>query len=311
MAEVERISLRSRSDATLSLYELAWRTYCEWMIREGYAMREPPNGSHEDLILLFCRYLGMEKDFKVSSIEAYVAGVKYGYAQNGITVKGTAGGTSDFLAAMKRIKGSARAQKSPLRWEHLQEIIDKIEDSMMGCRDKLILLMGFCGAFRAAEMANLNIEDVQHEDEGMRVYVRKSKTDQEGKGRFVDIPANTDTAYCPVKALKNWTERAGITEGAIFRGFDFNTKELLGRIHKRTLSRIIEKRAKSLGLTNISGHSLRAGFVTCAVDCGVPDGIIMRQTGHSNQSTLRIYDRFLKSFRNNAAQSIYRRLRRI
>lgn len=82
-------------------------------------------------------------------------------------------------------------------------------------RDRALLLVGFAGAFRRCELVALNVDDIEEKAEGLRVNIRHSKTDQEGRGEVIAIPRGS--IACPVVALMAWIASASITEGAVFR----------------------------------------------------------------------------------------------
>ena len=86
---------------------------------------------------------------------------------------------------------------------------------LKGLRDRAILLLGFAGAFRRSELVALNIDDLQFCDAGLRVTIRKSKTDQEGLGSTIAIARGS--IACPVDAVRTWQSAAGIVGGPLFR----------------------------------------------------------------------------------------------
>ena len=77
-----------------------------------------------------------------------------------------------------------------------------------------LLLIGFAGAFRRCELVALNVEDIEETAEGLRITIRRSKTDREGHGQVVAIPRGQ--LACPVAALRACLETAGTTEGPVF-----------------------------------------------------------------------------------------------
>jgi integrase len=88
-------------------------------------------------------------------------------------------------------------------------------DGLKGLRDRALLLLGFAGAFRRSELVALDVADLEEIEEGMRVSIRRSKTDQEGKGEVIAIVRGL--VNCPVKAVKNCLQATSITEGSLFR----------------------------------------------------------------------------------------------
>jgi integrase len=157
-----------------------------------------------------------------------------------------------------------------------------------------LLLVGFAGAFRASELVGLDVVDVSFTSAGAIVKLKKSKTDQEGRGRTVLIPfGKGDQWTCPVRMLRLWLKRTGIQSGAIFRRVDRNQKVVGERLSAQVVSITVKKLVEKLGrdTTEYSGHSLRAGFVTSAAKAGVPIWKIRQQTGHKSDLMVQLYVR--------------------
>ena len=65
-------------------------------------------------------------------------------------------------------------------------------------------MIGFSGGFRRSELVAIDYEDVDFVSEGVKIFIKRSKTDQSGEGMIKAIPAFKYEQYCPVKNLKNW-----------------------------------------------------------------------------------------------------------
>jgi integrase len=120
-------------------------------------------------------------------------------------------------AGIRRERGTAPRQVAPLLAGHVRALVGALPRTLLGMRDRALLLVGFAGAFRRSELAALRVEDLDWTDEGLKVRLRRSKTDQEGEGRTVEIPRGARAALCPVRALEAWLTAAGVTAGAVFR----------------------------------------------------------------------------------------------
>src|SRR6202042_2991166 len=120
--------------------------------------------------------------------------------------------------------------------------------------------------------------------DGLIVTLKRSKTDQDGRGVEKGIPYASTPALCPVRALRAWLDAAGIEAGPIFRGVDRHGRVSSERITDRTVARIVQRCALAAGLdpSRFAGHSLRAGFATTAAQKGKSLDAIMRQTGHKS-----------------------------
>jgi integrase len=170
-----------------------------------------------------------------------------------------------------------------------------------GIRDRALLLIGFAAALRRSELISLDVQDLQFVKEGIIVLLRKSKTDQDGEGRKIAVPYGR-TSACPVKAIQHWLEHANIISGAIFRSVS-KGGFIAGRLTAQSVATIVKGCATIAGLaaSNFSGHSLRSGLVTSAVQAGVATHKIQQQTGHRSVEMLNRYIRDANMFENNAA----------
>lgn len=146
-------------------------------------------------------------------------------------------------------------------------------DGLRVLRDHAILLVAFNGALRRSEVAALDVEDLRFEPDGVVVTIRRSKTDQEGVGYDIGLPNHPDEAICPVHALRRWIE-AALEGGALFRTFEWSGKAMRAtRIDDKGVARLVKRAAKAAGITaDVSGYSLRAGFVTSAAKAGISIG---------------------------------------
>src|SRR5215468_4847899 len=119
------------------------------------------------------------------------------------------------LRGIRRSIGTAPKRKAPAVAEIMRDMARTVPAGLKGMRDRALLLLGFGGAFRRSELVALDVADLQEAEDGLRVTIRRSKTDQEGIGTTIAIVRGG--ACCPVKALRACLEAAGITEGAVFR----------------------------------------------------------------------------------------------
>ena len=199
------------------------------------------------------------------------------------------------LAGIVRTLWSRQDRSHPLTKERLAQAVRAIEDgSLRALRDRTLLLVGFAGAFRRSELVAIRVEDVTFSDAGVLIDVRRSKTDQVGRGHTKAIPRLPGPRrLCPARSLTDWCERSGITAGPVFRGLTRAGDVRGTALHDGEVSRIVKRAVAATGLdpAGYSGHSLRAGFVTTARAEGVPDHLVMTQTGHTDPRSLAIYTR--------------------
>jgi integrase len=206
---------------------------------------------------------------------------------------------SETLKGIRRTKGTAPEQKKPLLTADISRL--SFPDTLAGIRDRSIILLGFAGGLRRSELTSLDMSDLAAHEQGVVLTLRRSKTDQEGAGRQVAIPAGSEPT-CPVAALVKWIERSEINIGFLFRSIDRHGN-LGSSLSSAAVSEIVKCAASQLGLDpdEFGGHSLRAGLCTQAYINGARELDIMRQTGHRSVDTLRRYVRDGVLFRNNVA----------
>jgi len=211
-------------------------------------------------------------------------------------------------AGIRREKGSRRTQKAPILRKHIRMMVDELSDcksseaaELRRLRDRALLLIGFGGALRRSEIAALQIEELEFDDRGVLLHVRSSKTDVFGEGEEIGIPS-TGTAYCPVRALKEWIEVGGLEDGSVFRAIRHGPI-VTGSLSTRTIANIVKKHAVSADLDAelVSGHSLRAGLITQAAQSGAREVDIMRHSRHKSIPVLREYVRKATVWQDNAA----------
>ena len=214
------------------------------------------------------------------------------------------------IMGIKRRKGSVQKGKKPLLISNLKLIINVIDKStyedIRKYRDRSIILMGFSGGFRRNEIVSLDYDDLDFVSEGLKITLKRSKTDQFGEGSIKGLPYFDNPQYCPVLSLKNWIEISNISSGALFRRFSKGSKLSENRLTDQTVALLIKKYLKLAGIDNknYSGHSLRSGFATSAAESGAEERSIMAMTGHKSTEMVRRYIKEANLFKNNALNKI-------
>ena len=214
------------------------------------------------------------------------------------------------LMGIKRKKGSIQIGKKPILINHLKSIINVIDaqktEKIKKLRNRTLILIGFGGGFRRTELISIDYEDLDFVEEGLKLTLRKSKTDQFGEGLVKGIPYFTNEKYCPVTSLKNWINFSKIKTGPIFRRFAKGSILTSNRLTDQSVVLIIKDCLKLAGIENknFSGHSLRSGFATVAAEAGADERSIMAMTGHKTTQMVRRYIREANIFKNNALNKI-------
>ncbi len=209
------------------------------------------------------------------------------------------------LQGVRRSRVHAVRQVAPLQKTQLVQMVRGLR-GLRGLRDTALLLIGFASALRRSELVSLNVEDILISDEGTIIRLRRSKTDQERRGREIAIPC-VRGRYCPSKRLQVWIDASGIVTGALFRQVNRYDQLLPHRLTAQSVALIIKQRAAFAGFdpAHFSGHSLRAGFVTNAATCGASSSSIRAQTGHTSDAMLQRYVRNSQLFSNNPNLKIW------
>ena len=214
------------------------------------------------------------------------------------------------LMGIRRVKGSIQKGKKPLLINYLKLIVNSINEQKANeikkLRDKSIILIGFGGGFRRSELTSINYEDLEFVTEGLKITLRKSKTDQFGEGMIKGLPYFNDENYCPVINLKKWLEISKINYGPIFRRFSKGSVLTNNRLTDQSVVLLIKEYLRLAGIENknFAGHSLRSGFATVAADSGADERSIMAMTGHKTTQMVRRYIREANLFKNNALSKI-------
>jgi site-specific recombinase XerD len=202
------------------------------------------------------------------------------------------------LMGIQRRKGVFQKSKNPILVNELKEIINVIEklekNEKRVARDKALILIGFSGGFRRSELVSIEIEDLEFTKDGIKIFIKRSKTDQSGEGMIKAIPYFKDKNFCPVYFLKKWIEISKINKGLIFD------------ISDKMVAILIKKYLSTAGFDpkKYSGHSLRSGFATVAADSGADEKSIMTMTGHKTTQMVRRYIKVSNLFKNNALKKI-------
>jgi len=214
------------------------------------------------------------------------------------------------IMGIKRRKGSVQKGKKPILISSLKKIINVIDqqnkEEIKKFRDRSIILIGFSGGFRRNEIVSLDCDDLDFVPEGLKINIKRSKTDQFGEGFTKALPYFENSQYCPVASLKKWIEISKITSGPVFRRFIKGSKLSVNRLTDQTVALLIKEYLNLAGIDskNYSGHSLRSGFATSAAESGVEERSIMAMTGHKSTEMVRRYIKEANLFKNNALNKI-------
>ena len=295
----------SKSVNTVRAYKSDFNDFGLFCVQSGFkALPTEPK-----IVSLYLTYLST-KNVKLSTIKRRLVSIGVIHRMKGQYLDTKHPIIVENLMGIKRRKGTIQKGKKPILINNLKQLIDVIDqekiEEINKLRDKSILLIGFAGGFRRNEIVSLDKEDLEFVFEGLKITVKRSKTDQFGEGLTKGIPYFENIAYCPVTILQKWLNISKITKGPLFRKISKGSRLLENRLTDQTVALIIKKYLNKSGIdsSNYSGHSLRSGFATSAAESGAEERSIMAMTGHKTTQMVRRYIHEANLFKNNALNKI-------
>jgi len=282
----------SKSTNTLRAYQSDYNDFSLFCSKNGFqALPTEPK-----ILSLYITHLASYSKF--STLKRRLASISIIHKTKGHYIDTKHPIIVENLMGIKRTNGSNQKGKKPLLINDLKLLIQAIDDSreknIRKIRDKALVLIGFSGGFRRSELVNIEYEDIEFVEEGVKIFVKRSKTDQSGEGMTKAIPYFDNINFCPVKALNKWIVEAELKDGKIFN------------ISDKNVALIIKKYANYAGLDahRYAGHSLRSGFATSTAESGAEERNIMAMTGHKSTEMVRRYIKEANLFKNNALNKI-------
>ena len=294
----------SKANNTLRAYKSDFKDFAAFCTKHGF--KSLP--SEPKVVSLYITNLS--KNSKISTLRRRLVSISMVHKLKGYYLDTKHPIIVENLMGIRRVKGSIQVGKKPLLINHLKlitNVIDKLKiDEIKRLRDKTIILVGFGGGFRRTELVSIDYEDLEFVPEGLKITIKKSKTDQFGEGMIKGLPYFNNEIYCPVKNLQKWLEISQIKSGPIFRRFSKGLSLTDKRLTDQSVVLLMKEYLKLAGIENknFAGHSLRSGFATVAAEFGADERSIMAMTGHKSTQMVRRYIREANIFKNNALNKI-------
>lgn len=238
---------------------------------------------------------------KVPTIARKLAAIRFFHRGAGVDNPTDNAGVAAILKGIRRTVGTKALQKAPATVDVIHALMARIDAStLQGKRDRALLLLGFAGAFRRSELVAITVENLTFSEKGVDVFLPKSKTDQEAKGQSVAV--FNGKSLKPADRLAEWLQAAGVTSGPIFRRINRGDHLTDEPLSPQSVALIVKKYAEAAGLDfdKLSGHSLRAGFVTSAAENRASISRIMEVTRHRDPRTVETYVRRADRFKDHA-----------
>ena len=295
----------SKANNTIRAYKSDFRDFGAFCTKNGF--KSLP--TEPKIVSLYLTYLST-KDTKMSTLRRRLVSVGVIHRLKGYYLDTKHPIIIENLMGIKRKKGSFQQGKKPLLINQLKAIVNIIDnkkiEEIKKVRDKTIILIGFAGGFRRAELVSIDHKDLEFVSEGVKIIIRRSKTDQFGEGMVKGLPHFSNQTYCPVLHLKKWLDLSNIKSGPIFRRFSKSFKLSDNRLTDQSVALLLKSYLSEAGIENenYSGHSLRSGFATASAESGADERSIMTMTGHKTSQMVRRYIREANLFKNNALNKI-------
>ncbi|MGV9949393.1 site-specific integrase [Rhodococcus aetherivorans] len=355
LARIAGAVTRSRADSTRRNYAADWRRFTAWCQREGH----PALPAHPVTVAAYLLAAAAVVDesgrrtYSPATLARWVAGIGHHHRRAGHRAPGADEVVTATLSGIRRDYATAgdrpRAPRAPLLTADILTIVERARadcagwaDAVLERRDSAILLLGFAGAFRRSELVALTCGDIAlHRLDGLHIKLRKSKTDQEGRGSIRALPFTQSHGSCPPCAWLRWaqvvaafdtggrpavirllrnaepfethvcrgTRPRTISDAPLLRSIRKNGNVSVTALSGAAVHKAIRRRAELAGydpelVAQLGGHSLRAGFVTQAFRNGASAHAIMRQTGHTTPAMLEVYARENAPLLGNAVTNL-------
>ena len=282
----------SKANNTLRAYQSDFRDFSIFCTKNGFSFMP----TQPKIIALYITHLS--KSFKFSTLKRRIASISVIHKLKGHYLDTKHPIIMENLLGIKRTLGSRQKAKKPILINDLKLIIKAIDEDKI--RDKALILVGFAGGFRRSELVNIYFQDIDFVPEGVKILIRRSKTDQSGEGSIKAIPYFENQEFCPVIALKDYLNKK-------ISNSDKRKKDVkIFEISDKSVALIIKRYAEKAGLdsSKYAGHSLRSGFATTAAEFGAEERNIMAMTGHKTTQMVRRYIQEANLFKNNALKDI-------
>lgn len=298
----QRYSKKSRADSTWRAYQSDWRQFEAWCQRLSLASLP----ADPETVAMFVASQA-DDGRNPSTLDRRLAAIRLVHLGAGHPSPHNALKVVEVMRGIRRNWAQPPVKKTAALDDDVKKMADAVDlESRKGLRDRALLLMGFAGAFRRSELVALNTWNLETRDEGIKVTIEQSKTDQEAQGQVIAILKQPDSAYCPIQALKDWVTVAEIERGALFRRMFRYDKVGKQRLTAQSVALVIKELAFRVGLdpASYAGHSLRSGFLTSAAKNRASVFKMADHSRHKSLDVLREYVRAEELFEDNAGDGL-------
>lgn len=305
----------AKADNTRRAYQADWDDFAAWCEAQG----APAMPAAPATVLAYL--IDKAETLTVSTLQRRLSAIREAHRYAGAELDTSGVVFRDTWRGLRRSKGTAPAKKAPVMTADLRRAIGSLpSDTLIGVRDRALLLIGFAAALRRSELAGLHASEttgtgyIRETADGLIIRLGRSKTDQEGEGAEIGVPYGSDPETCPVRAYRRWIEAAGIEDGPAFRSINRHGQIGTAALSDKAVALIVKRAIRTAAIANgsteqeadaiaakFAGHSLRAGLATSAAANGADSLIIQKHLRHRKSETTAGYIRTGQLFRQNAA----------
>ena len=323
--------LAARADSTRRAYANDWVHFTDWCTSQQDEDGEPLGylpAAPETVAVYLAEYAGQ---LKVATLIRRCSAISAVHQAAGHVSPTASPLVRTTLAGIRRVHGISPAAKDPLVTHQVRRLLDALprepSKALLAARDRALLVLGFYGALRRSELIALDTTDIEVNDQGLVVSLRRSKTDQDAAGRRIAMLHTGAGDSCPAEVYQAWLaaldtalasqrpqaagdhrqlEPDGQLRTPVFRPVNRHGQLAGSRLTDKAVARVVQRTALLAGLgdLDLAGHSLRAGFATSAAAAGKSERAIMKQTGHKSLPMVRRYIREGSLFRDNATEGL-------
>jgi integrase len=303
LARARELASRSKAMETLRSYRTSWEQWCGFCELMGYE----PLGGDAMAVGMFLAHLSLTKS--LATARTRLAAVATAHRIAGVALDTRARPIASVLEGFKREQGvKPLKQATPLLADVLKRVLGiYAKDTPANLRDKALVLTGFASALRRSEIVALDVADIESVPQGVVLHLRRSKTDQHGKGELIAIHRGTNSEFCAVTALERWIELRSRKPGPLFTRLHKGGRVSVERLRPQAVALVVKRAALASGLNpnSFSGHSLRAGLASSAALAGADLKDIMAQTRHRSHDIALRYIRSAEIWKDNVTQLLF------
>jgi site-specific recombinase XerD len=310
LADAEKFLKASKAPSTTKAYDSDLRAYLAFCTCNNFPYLPT---TVEAVVLYISSLASVAPPLAFSTINRRLAAITFAHRRRGLESPATPSKhylLREVMGGIRRTLGAAPQGADPLLSDAIRRIAAACPDTLLGTRDRALILLGYAMGSRRSELASvLEVRDLTFTAQGLYIVLRHHKTERfEASPRTIAVPFGEHKDTCPVGAVKVWIEAAGIgeTQSSLFRAVDRHGSLGKKALAPRSIAKILAKAVTRAGGAEgkISTHSLRSGMCTQAAINGAEERDIARTTGHRSTGMVRRYIRDADLFRANASAKL-------